>query len=213
MELKFAVNRRRRHRSHGAQPFALALLLAILLFGCSKSPENLEPLAADAVILAFGDSLTHGTGAGDGEDYPSQLAELSGLTVINAGVPGETSDRGLARLPELLETHRPDLVILWHGGNDILQNRNLANTEQNLREMITHIRDLGADVLLISVPTKSLFLGTEALYPRIAEEEKVALLDDVLASILRDSDLKADSVHPNGDGYRKISEAIYTIIQ
>lgn len=65
---------------------AVASLLILLLSGCSG---KLTPLAPNSVILAFGDSLTFGKGAADGQDYPSQLALLTGRKVINAGISGK----------------------------------------------------------------------------------------------------------------------------
>ena len=68
-----------------------------LLAGCTQSAK-LPPLAGDGVLLAFGDSLTFGTGAAEGESYPAVLERLTGLKVLNYGVPGEISAAGLARL-------------------------------------------------------------------------------------------------------------------
>ena len=101
------------------------LLMLIGLTGCSSDLE-LPPLNNDAVILSFGDSLTSGTGANKAESYPAYLEQLISRKVINAGVPGELSERGLKRLPALLEEHQPDLLILCHGGNDLLRKKDLA---------------------------------------------------------------------------------------
>ena len=82
-----------------------ALLLFLIIsstVSCSESPTKLSPLSADTIILAFGDSLTYGTGARNGQDYPSLLSKMTNLKVINEGVSGEISSEGLERLPTLL---------------------------------------------------------------------------------------------------------------
>src|SRR5882672_924567 len=82
--------------------FACALLLCAALAGCSEAPRKLPRLPADAVVLAFGDSLTFGSGAGEEESYPAQLEKLIGRRVVRAGIPGEVTEQALARLPAAL---------------------------------------------------------------------------------------------------------------
>nr|WP_305909554.1 GDSL-type esterase/lipase family protein [Methylomarinum sp. Ch1-1]MDP4522473.1 GDSL-type esterase/lipase family protein [Methylomarinum sp. Ch1-1] len=101
------------------KPILFACFL-MLLFGCEQPPQ-LNKLPTEAVILAFGDSLTYGTGASPQRNYPSVLSQLTGLQVINAGIPGEISRNGRKRLPDILDKQQPDLLILIHGGNDILR--------------------------------------------------------------------------------------------
>src|SRR5512139_901612 len=81
----------------------ILIALLSLLAACNRSSETLHKLPGDAVILAFGDSLTYGTGASPQHDYPSILAKLTTLKVINAGRPGEISGEGVNRLPTLLD--------------------------------------------------------------------------------------------------------------
>ena len=122
------------HFGHNAIMLKHLFILFIILYayllmaGCDTKHASI--LSDNARILAFGDSLTYGTGAQKGEDYPSVLASLTGLEIINAGIPGEVSSDGLKRLPNLLDEHQPDLLILVHGGNDILKN----SPEANLRK-------------------------------------------------------------------------------
>lgn len=195
-----------------AARLAVLLLATILVVACGDAAPRLG-LAADARIVAFGDSLTRGTGAAPGQGYPEQLAALGPWQVINEGVPGETSDQGLARIDAVLARHRPSLVILWHGGNDILANRDPADIEYNLRAMVDAIHAAGARVLLLGVPEKSLLLSTAPWYPRIAESLDLPYLDDVLGEVLRDRALKADSVHPNTAGYAVIAERVHAALR
>ena len=164
------------------------------------------------MILAVGDSLTHGTGAAPQESYPAVLETLTGRRVVNAGVPGEESDAGLARLTRLLNQVKADLVILGHGGNDILRGRDPARTESNLRQMVELARQQGASVVLLGVPSPSIFLGTHPLYERLAESLQIPLEEDALPDILGDGALKSDPIHPNAAGYRKLAEAVYDLL-
>jgi len=192
----------------------LAMLLALLLFasGCSK-PEKLPPLATDAVLLAFGDSLTFGTGASESESYPAQLEKLAGRRVVREGVPGEISERGLARLPAALDEVRPQLLLLCHGGNDFLQRLPKAKAAENLRAMIRLAKSRGIDVLLIGTPEPGLMLSAAAFYGEIAKEFHIPYEGEVLGKILKDSSLKSDQVHPNAQGYRLMAERIHELLK
>ncbi|HAD05315.1 MAG: hypothetical protein A2091_03270 [Desulfuromonadales bacterium GWD2_61_12] len=189
----------------------LFLFLLLPLVACDRGPR-LTPLAADAVILAFGDSLTYGTGAGTGEAYPAVLQNLLDRIVINAGMPGELSATGLARLPALLDEHRPALVILCHGGNDLLQQRDPEELAANLRAMVGLARAAGADVVLVGVPQPGLLLQTAPLYAGIAKELHLPFADDIIADTLQRPSRKSDYVHPNGKGYAEIAAALVELI-
>jgi lysophospholipase L1-like esterase len=188
-----------------------AWLLLLLLPACGQE-TRLPALPPSAVILAVGDSLTHGTGAAPQESYPAVLETLTGRRVVNAGVPGEESDAGLVRLTRLLNQVKSDLVILGHGGNDILRGRDPARTESNLRQMVELARQHGASVVLLGVPSPSIFLGTHPLYERLAESLQIPLEGDALPDILGDGALKSDPIHPNAAGYRKLAEAVYDLL-
>lgn len=193
-------------------PWIFPVLCLIVLCGCGTQPE-LSSLPPDAVILAFGDSLTHGNGARAEESYPAVLQRLSGRTVINAGVSGEESAQGLERLPGLLDTHHPQLLILCHGGNDILHSKDVGQMEANVRSMIALTRAHHAEVVLLGVPKPGLFLSAAEVYARIAEDTGVVFIEDLIPDVLGDRALKSDSVHPNKDGYRVMAERIYKVLQ
>lgn len=189
------------------QPLFLLGLALLLLAACDRQ-ARLSPLPPGSVVLAFGDSLTFGTGAGRAESYPAFLAGLLGRSVINAGVPGETSAEGLTRLADLLEEHRPDLVLLCHGGNDFLQRLDQERLRENLRSMVGLARDAGAQVLLVGVPQPGLFLSAAPLYAEVAEELGLPYEEKVLSEILADRALKSDTIHPNAAGYRRLADAL-----
>ena len=125
------------------KPLILALLIIIIVSGSPvwASGAGLPLLAKDAVILAFGDSLTFGTGAAPGESYPAVLERLVGRRVVNEGIPGEITGEGLERLPEVLRREKPALLILCHGANDLLRFLDKRRAAANLRAMIRLARE------------------------------------------------------------------------
>ena len=190
----------------------LGAVLLLVLAACSDHP-TLSPLSPDAVILAFGDSLTEGVGANQEQSYPAVLATLTGRRVINAGISGEESDAGLARFPELLATWQPDLVILGHGGNDFLRQRDTDQTKDNLAQMIALVREQGSEVVLLGIPRPGLLVRTHPLYDELAQEVGVPLQANAIAEILADKALKSDQIHPNAQGYRQLAEAIERLLR
>lgn len=191
----------------------LALLLGCLLVACGGSTPELQPIPRSGILLAFGDSLTFGTGAPPEQSYPAHLQRLSQRKVINAGVPGEVSSQGLARLPEILDRYHPDLLLLCHGGNDILRGAPHERLTRNLVHMVELAQQRGIQVLLIGVPERSLFLRTAPLYEMVAQQTGIPVEDEVLTEVLQEKPLKSDRVHPNGQGYLRIAAAINRLLR
>ena len=184
-------------------------LSAFFLSGCRG--RKYIRLPAGSIVLALGDSLTAGVGAPRNTDYPSRLAEMTGLQVINGGVSGNTSGQALARLPALLRQN-PKLVIISIGGNDFLQRQPESATRENIGKMIEMVQAANIPVVLVAVPrpTVGALLGMPSdhpLYGDLAERYyKVPLLKGVWAEILGDGRLKSDAVHANAEGYRRFAE-------
>jgi acyl-CoA thioesterase I len=191
----------------------LAVVMVALLAGCGSDVPRIGKIGAGDVILAFGDSLTHGTGARAEESYPVVLGQLIGRTVVRAGVPGEQTAGGLARLPDVLDEHQPKLVIVCLGGNDMLRKGTPANIEANLREILKTIKSRGLDALLIGVPAPAVITRPPDFYSKLAKEFGIPYEGDIVTSVLYKSDLKSDPIHPNAAGYRKMAEAVAELLR
>lgn len=183
------------------------LLTAAAVLGCGES-ARLPRLPQDAVVLAFGDSLTYGTGAAESESYPAQLEALIGRRVVRAGVPGEVSEQALARLPAALDEHAPRLLLLCIGGNDFLRRLGNGQAERNVRAMVELARGRGVDVLLIGTPEPGLGVTPPRFYGAIAADFALPYEGDVVGEVLRNAALKSDPIHPNAGGYRLIAERV-----
>lgn len=189
----------------------MALSLAMGMPAC-VSGNGLPPLGRDAVVLAFGDSLTYGTGAAPSESYPAVLARLIGRRVVNEGIPGEVTAEGLARLPGVLKREKPALLILCHGANDLLRGLGRQQASANLKAMIRLARDKGSAVALIAVPSPGPVLSAAPLYREVARDLGLPLEEKVLTTILSSRNLLSDPIHPNAAGYRLLAESVATLL-
>jgi acyl-CoA thioesterase I len=195
---------------------ARAVLLAfaaLLLAACGPSVPKLPKLENGAVVLAFGDSLTFGTGATPQQAYPAALARLISRKVVGSGVPGETSEEGLQRLPGVLEDVKPQLLILCHGGNDFLRKTGEEAAARNVREMIRLAQSQGVAVMLIATPKPGFGTSRVKFYEEIGKEFAIPVENDVLADVLGSGKLKSDLVHPNAEGYAVIAEAVAKVLR
>jgi lysophospholipase L1-like esterase len=193
--------------------FSIMVIFSTLLVGGCDSGPKITPLDQSSTILAFGDSLTHGTGAPDGQAYPDVLSSLLGIPVINVGIPGETTSQGVKRLPGVLDQYKPTLVILCEGGNDFLRRHNEQKTVSNLREMIEAIQSRGIELIFVGVPKLGFGLAVPQFYDELAEQYGLPYEGEILVDLLGDRSVKSDEIHPNAIGYRLMAEAIHDVIE
>ena len=192
------------------------LLLVSLLapLAACRRRQPLAALPAGTTVLALGDSITFGTGAAADGSYPAVLQQLTGWNVVNAGMPGDTSAAALARLPELLQSNAPKLVLVSIGGNDFLRRVPLAQTRANVRAICQQAAASGAQVLLVGIPEASALaaatraLGDHALYGEIASELKLPLYAGGWARVLSDPALRSDAIHANTAGYERFARGL-----
>jgi acyl-CoA thioesterase I len=187
-------------------------LFLLLLTACGNDAPKHAAIATGVSVLILGDSLSYGTGANVGEDYPSLLAKSTGWNIINEGVPGDTTAGGLARLPDLLEAHQPKLLIVELGGNDILHQTPPTEITQNLSSILALAKAQGIQTILVAIPEFSPLKATfgnltdHPLYEKLATETATPLIADVFSDVLSDGKLKSDQIHANAKGYAVVSE-------
>ncbi len=183
----------------------------------SAEPSR-QPEAEAIKVLFLGDSLSAGFGLASEEAFPALIGELLAqqgiaVEVINAGVSGDTSAGGLARIGWLLRQH-PDVVVVELGGNDGLRGLAPEVTEENLRQTIQRIQAAGAQVLLAGMQMPPNY-GADyqrrfaALYPKLAKELDVALIPFLLEGVGGDPNLnQADGIHPTAEGQRLVAQTV-----
>ena len=182
---------------------ALAVILAVYFGYRQLSPpppvKNARP--AGETIICFGDSLTHGTGASPGMDYPSQLSRRIGRPVINAGIPGDTTDTALARLERDVLDRSPRIVLITLGGNDLKNRQDRDRAFRNLKTIITAIQGRGALVIVGGLDVPIWGRGFQERYRKVCEETGAVLVPDILKGLLGNPDRMSDAIHPNDAGY------------
>lgn len=197
-----------------------AALAGIALWALVAPPANLYATAAAAddetVIVALGDSLTSGFGVVTNESFPVQLEAAlreAGVSarVINAGVSGDTTAGGLARLDWVL-ADAPDLVIVELGSNDGLRGLDPAQMEANLDAILARLADQDIPAVLagmLAPPNLGRDYGAafEAVYPRLAKRHDVVFYPFFLDGVAAEPALnQPDGIHPNPAGVRVIVE-------
>jgi lysophospholipase L1-like esterase len=187
------------------------IILFAIITACSK--PYFTKLSSDGTILAFGDSLTAGNGTSSENSYPSVLSQISGHKVINAGISGETTEQGAARFARVLQETHPQLVILMEGGNDILRNISPQDTKRNLESMIKQAQLQQVQILLVGIPSKSLFSSHAEFYDDLAKQYNLLLDDNSVAKLEKSPEYKSDEVHFNQQGYKILAERLYDALK
>lgn len=183
----------------------------------------ITPASAMMRILAFGDSLTAGYRLDPGQSFPEQLetrlkAKGYDVAVINAGVSGDTTTGGLARLDWSLG-NGVDLVILELGGNDALRGIAPEASYSALDRMITVLKERQIPVLLAGMQAPP-NMGTpyieafNGIYPDLAEKHQIPLYPFFLDGVVADPALNLDDgIHPNAEGVGRIVDGILSFVE
>ncbi len=190
-------------RRHFIRSGAAALALGLIITGAAQAAEP-------PTVLVVGDSLSAEYGIARGSGWVALLekklaAEKIAAKVVNASISGDTTAGGRARLPALLKTHRPTVVVIELGANDALRGLSLDTTEANLMAMTQAAQQAGARVLLAGMqmpPNYGADYGQRffALYPRVAKAQGAALVPFFLRGVADRANalelFQPDRIHP-----------------
>lgn len=188
----------------------ILLIVCITFYFCFfKNDPVTNSDTSGNVILCFGDSLTFGTGAGRGMSYPDQLSGMLGKLVINSGVPGDTTHTALKRIQEDVLDHRPDIVLITLGGNDLKNGVPVNEAFSNLKRIVEQIQAQGSLVVLAGIDLPFFGKGFGGAYRDLADETGSILIPDIFKGIMGRSKLMSDRIHPNEKGYKVMAEKFY----
>lgn len=197
---------------------AKTILLICLSFGSSANADS------EYILMVYGDSLSAAYGIEESEGWVELLSQKIAkedfpYDVVNGSVSGETTTGGLSRLPAMLDTYQPDLVILELGGNDGLRGIPLLNIRENLVAMVTMAQTSGAEVILagIQIPPNYGSRYTDPFYAQYAEiagELNVALIPFLIDGIPQQPELmQNDGIHPKAEAQSMILDNVWPILE
>ena len=209
-----------------AAPIRFRYWVLITLLSFCHLVSSQETAGAVPKVLILGDSLSAGFGLLEGEEWPALMQKRSQqegvpFTLINASISGETTSGGLSRLPKLLQTHQPDIVMIELGANDGLRGIPLKSTKENLQAMIDLVLQKYPSVKIVlagmQIPPN---MGQEYtqefknLFPDLAAKNKLSLIPFLLENVGGIPSLnQADGIHPTTQGHRIIAQNVWSILE
>ncbi len=191
------------------------LLIAGVLLPTPAMAEGATP-----TLVVLGDSLSAAYGIETKDGWVNLLGQrlvAAGLAhrVVNASVSGDTTGAGLTRLPQVLDRHRPDLVVIALGANDGLRGVPTRQIGENLRRLVELARGAGASTLLVGVRLPPNYgaaytRGFQAALAEVAQATGVPLVPDLLAGVAEDRDLmQPDGLHPTAAAQARILDTVW----
>lgn len=206
---------------------ALPVLAMLWLVAPSRGQpvESVSAAPGRKVVMVLGDSLAAGFGVEPDESFPALLQkkiDAAGwnFTVVNAGVSGDTSAGGLARMDWLLK-RKLDVLILELGGNDGLRGIPVLATRTNLQAIVDRValkyplaRVVVAGMQMPPNMGNDYTSAFQKIYPELAEKNHAALVPFLLADVGGKPELNQDDrIHPNAEGHRVVAENVWRILK
>jgi len=185
--------------------------LSLLLSGCGKKAPaaRLTPLPENAVVLLYA------AGIGDEADFfrsatmDEALSKALKRKVVSMGQAGEFADNALKRLPDILQAHDPDLMILGYGAMDLWKGTDRATLKASLSAMIDLAKKQDSQVVMLALPDLNrLSVKPDPLFEEVAREKGVPIENDIIRAVLKDSSTKVFRYMVNDKGLEQVAGAL-----
>lgn len=190
----------------------LLICAAVYFLWGREKPEIKNAAVRGGTIVAFGDSLTYGKGAGREETYPALLAKLSGKNVVNLGLNGDTAAAAPKRLPEVL-AQNPYMVLIEFGGNDFMRSVPFEQSVSALTQMVDAVQAAGAIAVVVDTGGYYAMRKYTKAYKKLAKEKGAVFVPGILDGIFGEKELMSDQIHPNAAGYKRVADKVYKYIK
>ena len=196
-------------RASTGRVLLIALASVITLTACTGEYDAVSNLdSTGSTIVFFGNSITAGCGLPQNEAFPALIGRQLGVSILNAGVEGDTTVEAIARLEDDVLNRDPRVVVVEFGGNDFRRNMDREQTFRNLDRVVERVTEEGAMVVLLELRIGILRDEYLSGYRRVAKAHGALLISDFMSGILGNSKLTVDGVHPNAAGHRLIAERV-----
>jgi acyl-CoA thioesterase-1 len=194
----------------------------LLLVFCA--PAAAATVATAPTILILGDSISAGYGIQRDQGWVSLLEQRVATLdpprrVVNASVSGDTTGSGLARLPQALRTHHPEIVVIELGGNDALRGYPITSIEVNLRDLVQMAKEAGAAVVLLGMEIPPNYgarytLAFHSLYKAVADATGAKLVPFLLDGVATNAALmQADGIHPTATAQPRLLDNVWPTLK
>ena len=202
------------------------LLLLVTVVGCEN--DSTINKGEDIILICLGDSLTAGFGAtrpflvDKSNSYPAYLQKKVNFSVINAGVSGDTTAQGLARVDSDVLSKDPDIVIILLGANDVFSDIPISTTQNNLQNIINKVDSGNRKIYLakfytdataaaMSIPSDTITQYNNMFTTLAASSNKITLIEDIWTGVWGIH--MSDNIHPNARGYEIMADNIFNAIK
>lgn len=189
------------------------IIVAVVIMRSFRGDNDIKNYPSrGANIVAFGGSITVGVGSTKGNDFVSLLSDKLGEPIKNLGVSGDTTQKGLARIDEVLESD-PKMVLVSLGGNDYLRRVSKEDMFSNLSNIIELIQEQGAVVVILGMRGGVLRDNYKDDFKNLSIKYSTAYVPNILDGLLGHKNFMYDAIHPNDSGHAMIADKIYPIIK
>jgi len=206
----------------------LIIVLVTVIIGCDDGSTNKDITAKDITLVCLGDSLTAGYGAtkpfkeDKSKSYPAYLQKKANISVINAGVSGDTTAQALTRVDSDVLSENPEILIILLGANDFLQNIPIPTTQNNLQNIINKFNNKNIKIYLAKfytdamaasmlVPSDTITQYNNMFTTLEESSSNIILIEDIWTGVWRVH--MSDPIHPNAKGYEIMADNIYNVMR